>query len=98
MTQNTAKPSSVVIAGGGVAALECLMALRDLALMAAREVRGMWIDDARFWLVTPEPRPLAIFGPTVSAAVADLLAAAGIEFIGSTYADPRHGELRLEPG
>jgi sulfide:quinone oxidoreductase len=72
--------------------------LYELALMAAREVRGMWVEDARFWLVTPEPRPLAVFGPPVSDAIAALLADAGIEFTGSTYADPQHGELRLEPG
>jgi sulfide:quinone oxidoreductase len=72
--------------------------LYELALMTAREVRGMWIDDARFWLVTPEPRPLAVFGPPVSEAIGDLLTAAGIEFVGSTHAEPGQAELRLEPG
>jgi sulfide:quinone oxidoreductase len=72
--------------------------LYELALMTAREVRGMWVEDARFWLVTPEPRPLAVFGEPVSAEISELLTAAGIEFVGSSYADPRQGELRLEPG
>jgi sulfide:quinone oxidoreductase len=54
MTEQT--PSSVVIAGGGVAALESLIALRDLA--------G---DRVRVTLVAPEPdfvyRPLSVAEP-----------------------------------
>jgi sulfide:quinone oxidoreductase len=75
-----------------------MLPLYELALMVGREVWSQGIDDARFWLVTPEQRPLAIFGPPVSAAIGKLLAAAGIEFVGSSYAEPVKGALRLEPG
>jgi sulfide:quinone oxidoreductase len=51
--------------------------LYELALMTAGQVRGMG-RDVTISLVTPEPAPLAIFGPEASAAVAGLLAEAGI--------------------
>ena len=72
--------------------------LYELALMTAGEVRGQGIDDAHITLVTPEQRPLAIFGPQVSAAVSGLLAAADVEFIGGARADVRKGSIRVEPG
>lgn len=50
----------------------------ELALMTAEEVWSMNMDQVALHLVTPELRPLAIFGPEVSAAVADLLAEARI--------------------
>ena len=69
--------------------------LYELALMTAASVRGR---GARLSLVSPEPRPLAVFGPPVSARIADLLAHAGIEFHGSSYAAADGPTLRLEPG
>jgi sulfide:quinone oxidoreductase len=71
--------------------------LYELALMTAREASSKGLDSS-FYLITPEQRPLAVFGPPVSHRVGGLLAAAGIEFIGSTYADPHEGSVRLDPG
>jgi sulfide:quinone oxidoreductase len=51
--------------------------LYELALMTARQVHGM-NRDVGLSLFTPEPAPLAIFGPEASAAVAELLAEANI--------------------
>jgi sulfide:quinone oxidoreductase len=72
--------------------------LYELALMTAREVWAQGIDDARLSFVTPEQRPLAIFGPQVSATVAGLLNAAHVEFFGDAYATVRQGAIELEPG
>jgi sulfide:quinone oxidoreductase len=72
--------------------------LYELALMTARDLMARGTHDVHLSLVTPEQRPLAIFGPQVSAAVSGLLEAAGVEFIGGSYADVRRGAIRLEPG
>ncbi len=50
----------------------------ELALLTARDVRAMGIEDVRITLVTPERAPLALFGAAASEPVAALLAAAGI--------------------
>jgi sulfide:quinone oxidoreductase len=47
--------------------------LYEIALLTARQVHGMNRDVA-LTFVTPEPSPLALFGPEASAAVAALLA------------------------
>lgn len=52
--------------------------LYELALMTAEEVWGMGMDGVELHLVTPEMRPLDVFGEEASAAVADLLSAARI--------------------
>jgi len=50
-------------------------------------------------IVTPEDAPLAIFGSAASAAVGELLEKAGIEMIGSAYAEvPTEGQLVINPG
>jgi sulfide:quinone oxidoreductase len=74
-----------------------LLPLYELALMTARHVadRGL---DAELVLVTPEPRPLALFGTGPGAAVSRLLDAGGVEFIGSTLGDVTAGGVRLVPG
>jgi len=73
--------------------------LYELALMTARETQAMGIDDARLQIVTPEPTPMAIFGPAASQAVAGLLARAGVRFVGETHARPdTDGRLVLLPG
>ena len=72
--------------------------LYELTLMTAQELSQRGIQDVALSLVTPEQRPLAIFGPQVSGAVSGLLDAASVEFIGSSYADVRRGVIRLEPG
>jgi sulfide:quinone oxidoreductase len=67
-----------------VAPRECgwLLPLYELALLTARERP----DALDVTLVTHEPRPLNIFGPCASDALARLLDRAGIEFIGRTTA------------
>lgn len=50
----------------------------ELALLLARDIRGMGIEDVEITLVTPEDAPLALFGRIVSDAVAVDLKAAGI--------------------
>ena len=52
--------------------------LYELALMTANDVWSMNMDNVELHLVTPELEPLEIFGAQVSAAVAELLAAAHI--------------------
>ena len=69
--------------------------LYELALMTARTVAAAGADDVRLSLVTPEARPLAVFGGDASAAAERLLAAAGIEFIGATHADVRPGTVSV---
>ena len=64
--------------------------LYELAIITARHVWGAGIDNAHFTFVTLEARPLELFGAEPSAMVADLLAAEGIEFIGSVGADVVH--------
>jgi len=73
--------------------------LYELALMTAADVRGMGIDGVALELVTPEEAPLALFGPTASAGIAQLLAEAGITFRGGVYATagPDH-RLTVLPG
>ena len=59
--------------------------------MTAREAWSMGADWLEFIFVTPEERPLAIFGGAASDAVAELLGRAGIEFVGSAL---HHGRAR----
>jgi sulfide:quinone oxidoreductase len=47
--------------------------LYELCLMTAERAYGMGIDDLELSLVTPEPMPLAAFGPEASLAVYKLL-------------------------
>ena len=71
--------------------------LYELAVMAARQAWTMGMDQARFALVTPEERPLGLFGRAPSQAVGELLDGCGIEFIGSTYATVGRGCVQLDP-
>jgi sulfide:quinone oxidoreductase len=72
--------------------------LYELALLIAADAWSMGIDDARLVVVSAEEHPLGLFGPSASASVKRLLERRGIEFIGGTHADVRHGELVLTPG
>ena len=72
--------------------------LYEIALMTGRQVWGMGIDDVAFSLVTPEERPLAMFGRPASDAVAQMLAAEGIEFVGSSYPTVGRGHVIADPG
>ncbi|HEY7621179.1 MAG TPA: FAD-dependent oxidoreductase [Solirubrobacteraceae bacterium] len=64
-----------------------VLPLYELALMTARELARSDVEGAELRLVSPEDRPLALFGEQASQSTGRLLAAAGIEFIGST-SDP----------
>ena len=64
-----------------------LLPLYELALMTARELARSNVEGVELRLLSPEARPLALFGDQGSQSAGRLLAAAGIEFIGST-ADP----------
>jgi len=57
-----------------------ILPLYELALLTAHELP----DGPGVTVVTPEPRPLDIFGPVASDALARLLHSAGVEFIGRT--------------
>ncbi|WP_028063926.1 FAD-dependent oxidoreductase [Solirubrobacter soli] len=59
-----------------------ILPLYELALLTAHE----FPDGPDVTVVTPEPRPLDVFGPVASDALARLLHRAGIEFIGRTHA------------
>jgi sulfide:quinone oxidoreductase len=57
----------------------------ELALMTARRASAVG-REVEVSLVTPEAEPLHLFGRTASNAVSDLLAEAGIEFVGGAEA------------
>ena len=61
-----------------------LLPLYELALMTAGELARSNVEGVQLRLLSPEDRPLALFGDQGSQSVGRLLAAAGIEFIGST--------------
>ena len=61
-----------------------LLPLYELALMTARELARSNVEGVQLRLLSPEDRPLALFGDQGSQSVSRLLSAAGIEFVGST--------------
>jgi sulfide:quinone oxidoreductase len=65
--------------------------LYELALMTAEEVWGMNMDDVHLHLVTPEMRPLDVFGSEAASALADLLQAARIELHAGVAASVESG-------
>jgi sulfide:quinone oxidoreductase len=71
--------------------------LYEIALMTARQAWGMGIDEVEFTLVTPEERPLAMFGGPASEAVAQMLSDEGIEFVGGSYASVGRGYVLADP-
>ena len=66
--------------------------LYRVAIATARRGWAIGIEDARYWLVTPERLPLANAGAAASAAAAARLEPEGITFVGSTFADIRPGD------
>ena len=75
--------------------------LYELALMTARDIWTVGVDDAQLALVTPEARPLEVFGTEASSMVAELLAQERVEFIGSVTPEVQQhcvvaGDRRLE--
>ncbi len=75
-----------------------LLPLYELALMTGRELARRKVERVRLRLMTPEERPLALFGDQGSAGVDRLLTAAGIEFAGSTRATVEGGQVTLTDG
>jgi sulfide:quinone oxidoreductase len=70
----------------------------ELALMMAGRAYDTGMQP-RIAVVTAEPAPLALFGETVSARVAEQLSAAGIETFTSSWAEtPTANEVVVEPG
>jgi hypothetical protein len=71
--------------------------LYDLAITTARRGWRLGIPAATYWFVTPEPEPLAGLGAEIGNLAGERLEPEGITFIGSTYADVRHGLVLLDP-
>ena len=59
----------------------------ELALMTAREAGGMAPGDVAISVVTPEERPLALFGEAASAALAEELDRAGVRLVTGAAGD-----------
>jgi sulfide:quinone oxidoreductase len=72
--------------------------LYEIALMTQRHAAEREYSSLQIEIVTPEPAPLAVFGPAGSDAVAELLAARGIDFTPATRVHEEEGELVLSPG
>lgn len=72
--------------------------LYELALMLARRAYEMCVD-AELTLVTPEDRPLGVFGRTAADDVERRLADSGIRLVTRTSAEiPARGRIVLHPG
>jgi sulfide:quinone oxidoreductase len=72
--------------------------LYEIALMTQRRAVQRRVD-VKIAIVTPESAPLAIFGPSASAAVGELLQARKIDVIaGSTVRELGDEGIRLSPG
>ena len=75
------------------AAASWSLPLYELAIMTARDVWGMGMDEVHLTFVTREERPLEIFGAEPSALVAGLLARERIEFVGGVDAEVERGAV-----
>jgi sulfide:quinone oxidoreductase len=73
--------------------------LYELALLTSSHLADRGVIGAELMLVTPEPDPLTLFGPTASRMLRDLLADRGIALRAGTRAEGiEDGELHLHPG
>jgi sulfide:quinone oxidoreductase len=70
-----------------------LLPLYELALMTARELGRSNVDDVQLRLLSPEDRPLALFGGKLSQGIGHLLDRAGVEFIHASFAKAGSGGL-----
>jgi sulfide:quinone oxidoreductase len=68
-----------------------VLPLYELALMTARELAESGVDGVELRLLTPEDRPLALFGDRLCQSVGRLLGAAGIEFVHASFAKAGDG-------
>ncbi|MGZ4245079.1 MAG: FAD-dependent oxidoreductase [Solirubrobacteraceae bacterium] len=66
--------------------------LYELAMMTAREVAGMGIDNAELTVITPEAIPLTLFGYDASTVLAEALAEAGVRLETAAVARVERGE------
>jgi sulfide:quinone oxidoreductase len=73
--------------------------LYELALRSAAHLRSAGLHDVPVTIVTPEPAPLAIFGPRAAAALQPLLERLGVAMrVGVRPLEAVPGELRLDDG
>ena len=71
----------------------------ELALLTAAWVAERHLTGIELMIVTPEKEPLAVFGPTASRAMQDVLADRGIRLVADSIADTvLTGALRLASG
>ena len=70
-----------------------LLPLYELALMTAHELAQSNVNGVHLRLLSPEDRPLALFGDRDSQSIAHLIAAAGIEFVGAAFTEVDDDEL-----
>jgi sulfide:quinone oxidoreductase len=94
LDEGYAKRIAIVVPPGAVWPLPAY----ELALMTAGQAIDMGHDDVRITVVTPERRALSLFGDEASAAVADELAHAGVEFKTGVVARRDKDGLVLAPG
>lgn len=74
------------------------MPIYELALMTAQRAFEMNVDTS-ITIVTPEDAPLALFGTTVSEAIASLLSKRGIETVTSAHPEVLEaGRVLIRPG
>ncbi|MGO9496467.1 MAG: NAD(P)/FAD-dependent oxidoreductase [Solirubrobacteraceae bacterium] len=70
-----------------------LLPLYELALMTARELARSDVDGVHVRLLTPEDRPLSLFGGQLSQSIGRLLDRAGVEFAQASFATVKGGGL-----
>jgi sulfide:quinone oxidoreductase len=68
-----------------------VLPLYELALMTARELNRSGVEGVQVRLLSPEDRPLALFGGQLSQGIGRLLDRAGVEFIHASFA--KSGEV-----
>jgi sulfide:quinone oxidoreductase len=72
--------------------------LYELALLTASHLADVGVVGAELTVVTPESDPLAVFGPTASRMLRNLLGDRGIALKAGAYAEKiQHGKLHLHP-
>jgi sulfide:quinone oxidoreductase len=70
----------------------------ELALLTAGRADESWWPDVDVSIVSPEPEPLAAFGPGASALVGHLLRERGVRFVGGSTPVRHEGHLHLRSG
>lgn len=74
------------------------LAIYELAGLTARWLRAADLPAAKLTVITPESRPLRVFGPPGSESIELLMGQLGVELLTSTYAASlTKGELELVP-